>query len=176
MFFLAGIFSALMLSGLVVMIDSDEDGQFDDTENLEDNGFEARKMHEGRFVTGSDATGSIQSGNAADNHLTGTVGPDQINGYAGHDRLSGGAGGDILIGGAGKDHLWGGDHNDQLRGDAEDDILNGGAVRIGFLAVWGMISFLAQPEKIRFQAAKAMIICRVMREMMRCWAAMGMTD
>jgi len=55
MFFLAGIFSALMLSGLVVMIDSDEDGQFDDTENLEDNGFEARKMHEGRFVTGSDA-------------------------------------------------------------------------------------------------------------------------
>ena len=127
MFFLAGIFSALMLSGLVVMIDSDEDGQFDDTENLEDNGFEARKMHEGRFVTGSDATGSIQSGNAADNHLTGTVGPDQINGYAGHDRLSGGAGGDILIGGAGKDHLWGGDHNDQLRGDAEDDILNGGA-------------------------------------------------
>ena len=106
MFFLAGIFSALMLSGLVVMIDSDEDGQFDDTENLEDNGFEARKMQEGRFVTGSDATGSIQSGNAADNHLTGTVGPDQINGYAGHDRLSGGAGGDILIGGAGKDHLW----------------------------------------------------------------------
>ena len=100
MFFLAGIFSALMLSGLVVMIDSDEDGQFDDTENLEDNGFEARKMQEGRFVTGSDATGSIQSG---------------------------GAGGDILIGGAGKDHLWGGDHNDQLRGDAEDDILNGGA-------------------------------------------------
>ena len=62
-----------MLSGLVVMIDSDEDGQFDDTENLEDNGFEARKMQEGRFVTGSDATGSIQSGNAADNHLTGTV-------------------------------------------------------------------------------------------------------
>ena len=127
MFFLAGIFSALMLSGLVVMIDSDEDGQFDDTENLEDNGFEARKMQEGRFVTGSDATGSIQSGNTADNHLTRTVGPDQINGYAGHDRLSGGAGGDILIGGAGKDHLWGGDHNDQLRGDAEDDILNGGA-------------------------------------------------
>ena len=34
----------MMLSGLVVMIDSDEDGQFDDTENLEDNGFEARKM------------------------------------------------------------------------------------------------------------------------------------
>ena len=135
MFFLAGIFSALMLSGLVVMIDSDEDGQFDDTENLEDNGFKARKMQEDRFVTGSDATGSIQSG---------------------------GAGGDILIGSAGKDHLWGGDHNDQLR--------------IGFLAVWGMISFLAQPEKIRFQAAKAMIICRVMREMMRCWAAMGMTD
>ena len=100
MFFLAGIFSALMLSGLVVMIDSDEDGQFDDTENLEDNGFKARKMQEDRFVTGSDATGSIQSG---------------------------GAGGDILIGGAGKDHLWGGDHNDQLRGDAEDDILNGGA-------------------------------------------------
>ena len=127
MFFLAGIFSALMLSGLVVMIDSDEDGQFDDTENLEDNGFKVRKMQEDRFVTGSDATGSIQSGNAADNHLTGTVGPDQINGYAGHDRLSGGAGGDILIGGAGKDHLWGGDHNDQLRGDAEDDILNGGA-------------------------------------------------
>ena len=55
MFFLAGIFSALMLSGLVVMIDSDEDGQFDDTENLEDNGFEARKMQEDRFVTGSDA-------------------------------------------------------------------------------------------------------------------------
>ena len=102
MFFLAGIFSALMLSGLVVMIDSDEDGQFDDTENLEDNCFKARKMQEDRFVTGSDATGSIQSGNAADNHLTGTVGPDQINGYAGHDRLSGGAGGDILSGGVGK--------------------------------------------------------------------------
>ena len=60
-----------MLSGLVVMIDSDEDGQFDDTENLEDHGFKARKMQEDRFVTGSDATGSIQSGNAADNHLTG---------------------------------------------------------------------------------------------------------
>ena len=102
MFFLAGIFSALMLSGLVVMIDSDEDGQFDDTENLEDNGFEARKMQEDRFETGSDAPGSIESGNAADNHLTGTVGPDQINGYAGHDRLSGGAGGDILSGGVGK--------------------------------------------------------------------------
>ena len=126
MFFLAGIFSALMLSGLVVMIDSDEDGQFDDTENLEDNGFEARKMQEGRFVTGSDATGSIQSGNAADNHLTGTVGPDQINGYAGHDRLSGGAGGDILIGGAGADRLFGGLGNDQLFGAAGKDTLSGG--------------------------------------------------
>ena len=135
MFFLAGIFSALMLSGLVVMIDSDEDGQFDDTENLEDNGFKARKMQEDRFVTGSDATGSIQSGNAADNHLTGTVGPDQINGYAGHDRLSGGAGGDILIGGAGKDHLWGaagkdtlsgGEGDDNLQGDAGNDALLGG--------------------------------------------------
>ena len=48
--------------------------------------------------------------------------------------------------------------------------------RIGFLAVWGMISFLAQLDKIRFQAAKAIIICRAMREMMRFWAAMGMTD
>tara|TARA_B100001093_G_scaffold253903_1_gene242943 strand:- start:243 stop:560 length:318 start_codon:yes stop_codon:yes gene_type:complete len=105
MFFLAGIFSALMLSGLVVMIDGDEDGQFDNTENLEDNGFEARKMQEDRYVTSSDAPGSIQSGNAADNHLTGTVGPDQINGYAGHDHLSGRVGGDILSGGAGKDHL-----------------------------------------------------------------------
>ena len=51
MFFLAGIFSALMLSGLVVMIDSDEDGRFDDTENLEDNGFEARKMQEDRLAS-----------------------------------------------------------------------------------------------------------------------------
>lgn len=34
MFFLAGIFSALMLSGLVVMIDSDDDGRFEDKEDL----------------------------------------------------------------------------------------------------------------------------------------------
>jgi Ca2+-binding RTX toxin-like protein len=127
MFFLAGIFSALMLSGLVVMIDSDEDGRFEDKEGLEDNGIDARETQADRFVTGSDGAGSIQSGNATDDHLTGTVGPDQINGYAGHDRLSGGAGVDILMGGAGNDHLWGGDHNDQLRGDAEDDILNGDA-------------------------------------------------
>ena len=97
----------MMLSGLVVMIDSDEDGQFDDTENLEDNGVDARETQEDRFVAGSDAAGSIESGNAADNHLTGTIGPDQINGYAGHDHLSGGAGVDILIGGAGNDHLLG---------------------------------------------------------------------
>ena len=97
MFFLAGIFSALMLSGLVVMIDSDDDGRFEDKEDLEENGLDARETQEGRFLTGSDASGSIQSGNTADNHLTGTIGPDQINGYAGHDRLSGGAGGDILF-------------------------------------------------------------------------------
>ena len=115
-----------MLSGLVVMIDGDEDGQFDDTENLEDNGFEARKMQEDRYVTGSDAPGSIQSGKAADNHLTGTVGPDQINGYAGHDHLSGRVGGDILSGGAGKDHLRGGEGYDNLQGDAGNDALLGG--------------------------------------------------
>ena len=75
-----------MLSGLVVMIDSDDDGRFEDKEDLEDDGLDARETQEGRFLTGSDASGSIQSGNAADNHRTGTIGPDQINGYAGHDR------------------------------------------------------------------------------------------
>ena len=112
MFFLAGIFSALILSGLVVMIDSDLDDRFENKEGLEDNGFDARETQEDRFLTGSDLLGSIRSGNAANNHLTGTTDLDQINGYAGLERLSGGAGVNILMGGAGKDHLWGVDHND----------------------------------------------------------------
>lgn len=49
MFFLAGIFSALMLSGLVVMIDSDEDGRFEDKEGLEDNGIDAHETQADRF-------------------------------------------------------------------------------------------------------------------------------
>ncbi len=106
MFFLVEIFSALMLSSLVVMINSDEDSRFEDTKNLEDDGSNAREVQAERFVKGSqaerfvkgsqaerfvkgsDVPGSIQSGNAANNHLTGTAGPDQINGYVGHDHLS----------------------------------------------------------------------------------------
>ena len=49
MFFLAGIFSALMLSVLVVMIDSDDDGRFEDKEALEDDGLDARETQKDRF-------------------------------------------------------------------------------------------------------------------------------
>ena len=36
MFFLAGIFSTLMLSSLMVMIESDDDGRLEDKEDVED--------------------------------------------------------------------------------------------------------------------------------------------
>ena len=58
-----------MLSDLVLMINSDNDGRFEDKEDLEDDGLDARETQEDHFLTGSDAAGSIQSGNAADNHL-----------------------------------------------------------------------------------------------------------
>ena len=43
MFFLAGIFSTLMLSSLIVMIDSNNDGRFEDKEDVEDDGLDARE-------------------------------------------------------------------------------------------------------------------------------------
>ncbi len=43
MFFLAGIFSTLMLSSLIVMIDSNNDGRFENKEDVEDDGLDTRE-------------------------------------------------------------------------------------------------------------------------------------
>ena len=69
---------------------------------------------------------SIQTGDSADNTLTGGVGRDLIFGNAGNDTITGDGGTDLLVGGAGNDTITGGLDDDVIVGGTGNDILTGG--------------------------------------------------
>ncbi|MFN6131869.1 MAG: cadherin-like domain-containing protein, partial [Synechococcaceae cyanobacterium] len=106
------------------------------------------------FAPSAANTGTLQSGDADNNQLTGSEfgdqinggdgddtiqglgGNDQLNGQGGNDSIEGGDGGDVInagtgadtvLAGSGNDSVLGGTENDSLLGDAGNDTIYGNA-------------------------------------------------
>jgi hypothetical protein len=79
---------------------------------------EARILLSATWITGTDASETLDGSNGADDTIEGLGGADVLNGMRGNDTLDGGAGDDTLDGG---------NDDDLLRGGTGDDVIIGGS-------------------------------------------------